>query len=158
MDEIISELESQYLAALEMFRLSIENCPDEMWNRVFGDESPYWKEAYHCIFWFYNWLGDSAKQWHPVPFGKDIDPRLFNKPDLTCTRDEIMGYSNTVEDLIRSVFSKLTLEELRKTESGGRRKRTVINKMLYGLRHAQHHTGKLTGYLFSHGIDYDPWR
>ncbi len=35
---------------------------------------------------------------------------------------------------------------------------TVINRLLYGLRHGQHHVGKLTGYLFSNGIDYDPWR
>lgn len=158
MNIIISELKTQYKAALEMFRLAVVNCPDTFWDRVFGDDSPYWKEAYHCIFWFFNFLGDSRKEWTPVPFGKDIDPRLFKKPLVSCTRDEILAYADTTEELLEATFSSMTLEELERRDGGQEENWTVVNKLLYGLRHAQHHTGKLTGYLFSSGIDYDPWR
>lgn len=157
---MITELQKQYHATLDMFELAVTNCPEPFWNRVFGDNAPFWKEAYHCIFWFDNFLGGPAKRFERTPFGLDIDPRLFKPCSTTCSREEMLGCIRKVRTGIDEVFSKLTMEDLDRQDGFGDEGgfRSVAHRLLYGLRHGQHHTGKLTGYLFVNGVDYDPWR
>jgi hypothetical protein len=71
-------------------------------------------------------------------------------------REAIAALRTRVDD----VFGVLNLGDLAAAGSLGdiSQFRSVAHRLFYGLRHGQHHTGKLTGYLFSLGIDYDPWR
>lgn len=158
METVRKELREQYRATLDMLTLAVEHCPEELWARVFGDDSPFWKEAYHAVFWLKNFAGGPSKSFERTPFGRDIDPRLFAKPEGAVTRDVLLGFIAATLRHIDVVFEQLTTEQLGAEDGFGDGFRSVYHRLLYGLRHGQHHTGKLTGYLFSCGIDYDPWR
>ena len=157
-DPIADGLHSQYIATTEMLAVAIEHCPDDFWNRVFGDEAPFWKEAYHMLHYFVKYAhrtGDAVL----TPFGQMLDPTLVNKPQVSLSREDILSYVAQARDHIEKLFSELTPEQLTAEDTcAPLRFRSVFHRLVYGLRHGQHHAGKLTGYLFCNGIDYDPWR
>ena len=56
-----------------------------------------------------------------------------------------------------SLDETISMSELAQPDQFGQF-RTVLHRLLYGLRHGQHHVGKLTGWLYSLGIDFDHWQ
>ena len=46
--QLQSIVRSQYLAALAMLKLSVERCPDALWDQP-GDATPFWRLAYHAL-------------------------------------------------------------------------------------------------------------
>jgi len=136
----------------------IEGCPEELWAREYAGVS-FWREAYHALFWMHNFLGlkDKAFQFHP--FGVDIDPRLFTPPNNTCEQADALGYAAQTRAYIDEVFDALTLDELGRTDHYDETDfRSVYHRLMYGLRHVQHHVGKLTAYLNLEGIQLHHWK
>lgn len=157
-DPVINGLHSQYVAVTEMLALAIEHCPDEYWTREFGDESPFWKEAYHMLHYFVKYAHGADNAVY-TPFGEMLDPTLVNKPHITLSRETILSYIGQTRDHIEKFFTEITPDQLAfKDTYAPDRYQSVFHRLVYGLRHGQHHVGKLTGYLFCNGIDYDPWR
>jgi hypothetical protein len=158
MEPLVAELRQQYLNTLAMLRSVLERCPDEVWNKEYAGV-PFWREAYHAIFWTHTFLGPKGKAFHPHPFGKDIDPRLFTPPNNTCERAEALNYLAQTESSVDEVFGALTCTELDAADAYDETDfRSVYHRLLYGLRHAQHHVGKLTAYLNLEGIRLDHWK
>jgi hypothetical protein len=158
MNALIAELKHQYHSTLEMVQSLLEGCPDTAWNKEFAGV-PFWREAYHALFWVHTFLGLKDKTFHPWPFGKDIDPRLFTPPNNTCERAEALQYAAQTRAYIDEVFDALTLDALNETdhfEDG--EFRTVYHRLMYGLRHGQHHIGKLTAYLNLEGVQLNHWK
>ena len=155
-DFYIEELKQQYLHTLAMYEKVLAHCPDNVWTREFGG-IPFWREAYHCIFWMHNFAGGVHKQLEKMPFGLDIDPRLFTPPNATCTREQAQSFIVHTKTHFESVFETISMPELAQHDEFGHF-RTVLHRLLYGLRHGQHHIGKLTGWLYSIGIDFDHWQ
>jgi hypothetical protein len=159
MDKMISELHDQYKASVETFALAIQNCPDAFWERIFGDNSPFWKEAYHTVYYLRNLVCSPVEAPSRTPFGFEMDPRLITKAQGAISKDDMLSFVAQTRTHIDRMFSELTAHELSAADNyAPGRFRSVFHRLLYGLRHCQHHAGKLTGYLFCNGIDYDPWR
>jgi hypothetical protein len=157
-DPVIEGLRIQYQATMDMLALAVEHCPDGYWNRVFGDRSAFWKETYHMLHYLVKYAHGTEGCVY-TPFGEQLDPSLLVPPSHTLSRDTILSYIAQTHDHLNRLFNELTPEQLVAPDTYAPKQfGTVINRLLYGLRHGQHHVGKLTGYLFSHGIDYDPWR
>jgi hypothetical protein len=157
MEPLIAELKHQYRSTLAMVGRLLEGCPDEIWAKEFAGV-PFWREAYHALFWIHTFLGPKDKAFHPHPFGKDIDPRLFTPPNNTCERGEALQYVAQTQTYIDQVFDALTLDELSGTDSYDESGfRSVCHRYMYGLRHGQHHIGKLTAYLNLEGIQLNHW-
>lgn len=157
-DAMIEGLHLQYSAVMEMLSLAVEHCPDGYWNRVFGDQSTFWKETYHMLHYLVRYAHGTQGCVY-TPFGEPLDPSLLVQPSHTLSRETILSYIEQTQDYLDRLFKELTPEQLVAPDTYAPQQfGTVINRLLYGLRHGQHHVGKLTGYLFSHGIDYDPWR
>jgi len=57
---------SQYLAALEMLKQAIIQCPDSIWNDP-GDKTKFWHVAYHALFYTHLYLQDSEQTFTPWP-------------------------------------------------------------------------------------------
>jgi hypothetical protein len=53
--DIRSALKFQYHAALKTLREAIEKCPDAMWNDPAGGAVPFWRVAYHALFFGFPW-------------------------------------------------------------------------------------------------------
>jgi hypothetical protein len=157
-EPLIAELKHQYHSTLAMLTSTIEGCPQETWTQEFA-AVPFWREAYHALFWMHNFLGNRDKRFQFQPFGVDIDPRLFTPPNNTCEQSEALGYAEQTAAYIDQVFEPLTLDALyasdRYDESDFR---SVYHRLMYGLRHVQHHVGKLTAYLNLQGIQLHHWK
>lgn len=157
MEPLVAELKRQHRSTLAMLQSAIEGCPDEMWNKEYAGVA-FWREAYHALFWMHNFLGLRDKRFHFQPFGRDIDPRLFTPPNNTCSRAEALDYAAQTRAYIDAVFGGLTLDELQAADAYDETDfRSVYHRLMYGLRHVQHHVGKLTAYLNLEGIQLNHW-
>ena len=158
MEPLVAELKHQYHSTLAMLTSAIEGCPQATWSKTFAGV-PFWREAYHALFWMHNFLGDRDKRFQFQPFGVDVDPRLFTPPNNTCARAEALQYATTTAAYIDQVFETLSLEALEASDGYDESDfRSVYHRLMYGLRHAQHHAGKLTAYLNLEGIQLHHWK
>jgi hypothetical protein len=158
MEPLAAELKHQYHSTLAMLTSTIGGCPEEIWQKEFASV-PFWREAYHALFWMHNFLGDQDKRFQFQPFGVDIDPRLFTPPNNTCEQAEALGYAEQRAAYIDEVFETLTSDALGASDHYDESDfRSVYHRLMYGLRHVQHHAGKLTAYLNLQGIQLHHWK
>jgi hypothetical protein len=133
-------LKSQYRAATQMLRASIEACPDPLWNdRAYKNR--FWHIAFHTIFYTHFYLHATEDDFVPWEKHRDAWVSLGDDPgeDL-YTKEEILEYLDHFEERIGDLVDDLDLE----AESGFYW--LPFNKLqlqLYNIRHIQHHTGEL---------------
>jgi hypothetical protein len=157
-EPLVAELQHQYASTLAMLTSTIEGCPGALWSKEYAGV-PLWREAYHALFWMHNFLGAQDKRFQFQPFGVDIDPRLFTPPNNTCAQAEALQYAAQTAAYINEVFDGLTLDVLREKDGYDESDfRSVYHRLMYGLRHVQHHVGKLTAYLNLEGIQLHHWK
>ena len=61
-------IQSQYRAALEMLRQAIDACPDALWAApTTHPQSPFWRVAYHAVFYAHLYLQPRDIRWLPLP-------------------------------------------------------------------------------------------
>ena len=141
-----------------MLASTIKGCPAGAWTQTFAGV-PFWREAYHALFWMHNFLGGPDKRFQFQPFGKDIDPRLFTALNNTCEQAEALGYAAQTAAYIDTVFDAMTFDVLCASDHYDETDfRSVYHRLMYGLRHVQHHVGKLTAYLNLQGIQLHHWK
>lgn len=157
MEPLVAELKHQHHSTLAMLQSVIEACPEELWNKEYAGV-PFWREAYHALFWMHNFLGSKDKRFTRQPFGVDIDPWVIRPARNTCSRAGALQYAAQARAYIDEVFDTLTLEELNAADGYDETDfRSVYHRLMYGLRHVQHHVGKLTAYLNLEGIQLNHW-
>lgn len=136
---------SQFLAALEMLKLAINNCPDLLWNNP-KNKNKFWHIAYHALFYTHLYLQVTERdfkawykhrdQYHRMDHGEGM-------PDILepYTQDEILSY---IEFCVQEVRAKMPLLDLDGKSSGfswlpfGK-----LELQIYNIRHLQHHTAEL---------------
>jgi hypothetical protein len=153
-DCIVDELHAQYLATLEMLEAAVRLCPENLWT---AGEKPFWREAFHGVFWTHNFAGGADKRFEEVPFGKDIDPRLFTPPNNTCSREEALTFIEQTREHVDAVFGTMRAADLEAADGYGRF-RNVLHRLLYSLRHTQHHVGMLHAALRAQGCEPGDWK
>jgi hypothetical protein len=84
-DPLVAELKHQHHSTLAMLQSVIEGCLDDLWTKVYAGV-PFWREAYHALFWMHNFLGPKDKRFNRQPFGVDIDPWVIRPAKNTCAR------------------------------------------------------------------------
>lgn len=152
---VIDALDTQYRAVLRMLRQAVSTCPEDLW--LAEDEGPpYWREAYHAVFWMDNFLGDTTKQLTKTPFGIDVDPRLFTRLPNPVSREQVGEFIDHVEGRCSEFFGDLTLEALSEPNQLDVRD-NVGTMILYSMRHGQHHVGRLGVALKANGIEAPGW-
>jgi hypothetical protein len=154
---------SQYQAALEMLRQSVDRCPEPMWDDP-DDRMQFWRIAYHALFYTHLYLSDSEAtfrpwarhrpEYHllgPTPWPPHEMPRI-GEPYDKATVLEYVDYCR------RYVDDQLPRLDLESSESGfdwlpfGK-----LELQFYTIRHLQQHTGELMERLGSRagvGVDW----
>ena len=126
-------LQSQYLAALAMFKQAVIQCPPEIWNDK-QDKDKFWYVAYHTLRYAHQYLKAQDKgypRWEQRP---------YSKPGAPFTKEEILVKLAQVEQDVLEQIPLMNLEE--KTGATG----ALENKLelqIYNIRHIQQHTGEL---------------
>jgi hypothetical protein len=152
--DIRAVLKSQYHAALKTLRLDIQQCPDVMWSDPADGPAPFWRVAYHTLFyahfyslqepgqfkpWAKNWRG--AESLEGIASECPEAPRPFSP----YSRAEVLEYWQICDDRIDAAIDALDLE----APQCGFPWYTMgtLEHQLVNIRHIQHHAAILSARL-----------
>lgn len=133
----------QFGAAIDMLENAINACPVEVW----GDRNlrpEFWYVTYHTLFFLDYYLADSEDGFKPpAPFTlSELDPSGL-MPDRVYTQPELLTYLEFGREKLRSRLAALSEDEAARDCGFARRDMSVMELMLYNMRHVQHHTAQL---------------
>jgi uncharacterized damage-inducible protein DinB len=131
---------TQFGASLEMLENAIHMCPDEHWDT----ELHFWYTAYHCIFWIDYFLTTEPKDFEPpIPFTFSEFDLTGKKPDRTYTKTELHTYIAHCRQKAYKLITGLTTERLNDRWINEYKNYSLLEILLYNLRHIQHHSAQL---------------
>lgn len=142
----------QFGASIDMLENAITICPAGYWNT----EKKFWYNAYHCLFFLDYYLTIEPENFSPPPpftlseFGDSMPGSVYSK-------DELLGYLQSSRDKCRKLIAGLTQEKLNKRwiNVSGTMNYSVLEILLYNMRHVQHHAAQLN-LLLRQGINNAP--
>ena len=177
-DDLDRILRAQYIAIFQMLRNALDACPDELWNRPDSREAPFWAQALHAIasthFYLIDEFDGAAMNALSEALARDlqIDAGHGTPPDVPRLRKAMEELTRPVAD--STVLDRAAmLRHLEAAESAAlsilaRPERfmrpnimpwsgpTLADRLVYNLRHAQHHIGRLHSILGRNEI-HVPW-
>ncbi len=138
---------SQFGAAIDALENAINACPDALWSDQNSEPQSwyqFWYLVYHTLFWLDFYLSDSPDGFQPpTPFGlEELDPAGI-LPERAYTKAELQTYLEHGRQKCRAAISALTDEKASQRFRVGRRELSILELMLYNMRHVQHHVGQL---------------
>jgi hypothetical protein len=133
----------QFGAAIDMLENAIRHCPDDLW----GDRSrqhELWYMAYHTLFWLDLYLSGPIEGFTPPPPFTlvELDPAGL-LPDRVYSKDELLTYLEHGRKKCKETIAGLTDESAEKRYRFGWGDATMVELLLYNLRHVQHHTAQI---------------
>lgn len=137
----------QYGAAIDMLENAMRAAPEELWfarSRRPDDWYQFWYLVYHTLFWHDYYLSESEVGFAPpAPFTlAEMDPAgLF--PERPYTKAELQAYFDHGRAKCRMVIEGLTDERASRRCGFNRFEMSVLELLLYNLRHVQHHAAQL---------------
>ena len=146
MNEIKPVIASQYRASLAMLREAIEKCTDALWTDA-RHTPPFWRIAYHTLFFTDLYLSRKGKRFTPWPRHIDkvqsLDPLVpIDVPPYS--RTELLDYASQIAEKVESKVNQLDLG----APSGfGWLPFTKLELQFYNIRHVHHHAGQLSIWL-----------
>ncbi|MEI9946331.1 MAG: DinB family protein [Chitinophagaceae bacterium] len=135
-----------------MLENAISFCPGELWN----DDKKFWYNAYHCLFYLDYYLSPDPKQFSPPsPFTlSEFDPSGA-MPGRVYSKEELLSYLNQSRSKCHKLIAGLT-DEIANTRWVNEYKNySVLEILLYNMRHVQHHAAQLS-LLLRQGMDNAP--
>ena len=155
-------LVSQYEAALEMLRASIEAAPDEVWDSP-DYENRTWRLVYHTLYYTKLYVGPSAEafsEWEGAIEGAESLGGSWEDPSATVEVEgvhspgELVTFLDSLLSELPDAVRSLPLD----AESGFEwYPYSRFELHLNTLRHIQHHTGQIMERLRSHGVTGIAW-
>ena len=167
-------LRSQYSAVFRMLRTALEACPDGLWDRPDGLEAPFWAQALHAIastrFYLIDTIDGPAMDALCADLSSDLEVEAGRGKPADVPRLRKVIEALTEPDADRRVLSKSALHRhLESAEEAAREiladhalfarpnimpwsGATLAERLVYNLRHAQHHIGRLHSILGRNGI------
>jgi len=158
---VVAHLGRQFEATFEMLKAAVEKCPDALWEDQ--DSKPaYWHEAYHTLFWCDNLVGNKDKLFEGCPVGVDTDPRLFRNPENGLGKSELLDLLSAARSHVAQRLDEMMDAELMEKDGFGKGANVakfdvVLHRILYALRHGQHHVGKLACRLWAKDVNLGVW-
>ena len=157
----------QFAAAIQMIRLAIQACPDDLWDDR-KDGSPFWHLAYHALFYTDFYLSENDKMFKPMEFHRDnanflpgdykeFGGGIVTTPEKAYTKDQLLDYIDHCLRKCQETFEKLTDKRVLERCGFWWYELNIGEFLINNLRHAQHHAGQLTLLLRRHadiGIDW----
>jgi hypothetical protein len=145
--DIQSALKHQYHAALKTLRLAVEQCPPAAWDQADGNCAPFWRVAYHTLFFTHFYLQQDRSQLKPWEKHRRGVEGLGNPGATPYSRDEILEYWRICDGMIDAGIDKLDLSA---PQCGFPwYKMPTLEHQLVNIRHIQHHAAMLAARLRS---------
>jgi hypothetical protein len=131
---------NQFGASLEALQNAIKLCPDQNWDT----EKRFWIQAYHCLFFTDYYLTlDAAAFVPPPPFTySEFEDQM---PDHIYSKEELLTYLHYCRGKAKDIFlnANIDLQETRWKNTSGSMDYSLLELLLYNMRHIQHHAAQL---------------
>ena len=142
----------QFGASIDMLENAITICPHEYWDT----DRKFWYNAYHCLFFLDYYLSMDVHNFFPPP------PFNFSEfedvmPDKVYSKAELLDYLQSNRDKCHQLIAGLNEEKLnsRWINESGTMNYSVLEILLYNMRHVQHHAAQLN-LLLRQGVNNAP--
>lgn len=137
---------NDYGAVFQMTRRAIELCPEKLWDQRM-DEPPFWQQAYHTLWAIDFYLSDSPESSRKASFVEGEATNLKHVSATTPSRQQIQNYLEEVSRKCDAVLGKLASTQLDGQNTFPWTGPTLAHRLIYNIRHAQHHVGRLNSIL-----------
>ena len=137
---------NDYRAVFQMLRRAIELCPEELWDEQ-ADEPPFWQQAYHTLWAVDFYLSDSPGSSQKASFIEGEAANLKHRSANAPSRQQIQDYLEEVSRKCKTVLEGLTSDQLEGKNTFPWTGPTLAHRLIYNIRHAQHHVGWLNSVL-----------
>ena len=142
----------QFGATIDMLENALIACPEELWNT----QSQFWYMGYHTLFYLDYYLSDDADSFSPpAPFTlSELDP-AGSMPDRVYGKKELLIYLEFGRQKCHDTIAHLTDVNAEKRFINEYRNYSILEILLYNMRHVQHHVAQLN-LLLRQGINEAP--
>ena len=142
-----SALKSQYRATLAMLRATIRRCPDGLWTQSDGHANPFWRVAYHTLYYTHLYLQPNSRTFRPWEYHRRGIQHM-DKPSRTrrpYTKAEVLAYWSHCASMVDDAVDAL---DLRDPQSGfSWYKVPKLEHQIINIRHLQYHQAQLADRL-----------
>ncbi len=142
-----SALKSQYHATLAMLRTAIRRCPEDLWTNSDGHANPFWRIAYHTLFYTHLYLQPNNQVFRPWEYHQRGIQHM-DRPMGTWrpyTQAEVLAYWHTCDSMVDDAVDALDLND---PQSGFRWfKAPKLEHQIDNIRHIQYHQAQLADRL-----------
>jgi uncharacterized damage-inducible protein DinB len=114
----------------------------------------FWQEVYHTLYYLDFYFGYN---WKKKPERFDCEENLGKVPETILSKEELQNYLEEMRKKCSNVLGSLTKEDLVGTNSYFWTGATLSHKLVYNIRHSQHHVGKINLLLSTNGIEAAKW-
>lgn len=130
----------QFGASIEMLENAMERCPAAHWDT----DSKFWYIAYHTLFYLDYYLTLEPESFAPPPpyTLSEFDPSGA-MPDRTYSKEELLSYLRHCSAKCHDLIANLTDEIANSRWVSAYKNYSVIEVLLYNMRHVQHHAAQL---------------
>jgi len=141
-------------ATIDMLENALVACPNELWNT----ESKFWYTGYHTLFYLDYYLSDTPERFlPPPPFTlSEFDPDGV-LPDRIYDKAELLTYLVFGRQKCHKLIAGLTDEGAAKRFVNEYKNYSVLEILLYNMRHVQHHVAQLNLLLRQGMADVPNW-
>ncbi len=133
----------QFGATIETLRRAIDACPDDIWS---DDHSfhQYWYMVHHTVFWLDYYLETSPENYVPRdPFGMvEVDPNQ-PYPETVNTKQQMTDWLDHGKEKFLKLMENFTPELAGTMYKYEWLEVTMLELLLYNMRHVQHHSAQL---------------
>ncbi|MDQ7820997.1 MAG: DinB family protein [Armatimonadota bacterium] len=146
-DALRAALKSQYRAVLAMLGQAIRRCPDDLWYRRNGHANPFWRIAYHTLYYTHLYLMPTPRAFRPWEHHQRGIQRL--EAPLGARRpyakDEVLAYWQLCRRLVGGAVDAMDLAAPHSGFSWYRMSR--LEHQIVNIRHVQYHQAQLADRL-----------
>ncbi|MGI8905053.1 MAG: hypothetical protein ACR2IE_01010 [Candidatus Sumerlaeaceae bacterium] len=159
-------LRSQYHAALAHLQQAIDLCPRNLWTHAGQNQMPFWRVAYHTLYFTHLYLQHNDHEFRPRDFHEtdiqyldgypsppDIEDLCEHphRPPQTgepYTREQLQDYWTFCDPLVDQQLNTMDLD---RPDSGfSWYKLSKLEHQFINIRHIQHHSAQLADRLREH--------
>ncbi len=146
----------QFGASIDMLENAIAACPIEVW----GDQitfHEFWYFAFHTLFYLDFYLSEDPSSFKPpAPFTLgELEADVL--PERVYSKGELLSYLEHTRDKCRRRIAGLTQATAEARLLVWRKDYSVLEWLLYNLRHVQHHAAQLNLLLRQAGVTPPGW-
>lgn len=130
----------QFGGTIDMLENAMQLCPPNNWN----NKNLFWYKAYHCIFYLDYYLDLDPDNFHPpAPFTLSEFSEDLVLPERVYSKEELLNYLQYCRTKCHILIKNITSESAKKRWINPYKNYSLLEILMYNMRHVQHHAAQL---------------